>query len=561
MGVNISTEELITHFKKLTKRSQFFGFFGYRKENLTELEKIRDIHRQYYFSLWSDHSESFGKKKEIKSIRVRLLEIENERPKATNELILSCFNFDKTLGRAKLSLDCEALFGKIKFAVNKRMEHGLAKSYEQFNSAIILFCAEFMTWLNQLSQCICSQSTLTDVLNRIDYLYAIEGESVFADESPSEYQIQTLIFEIRKFLEDKIVTRIKWKVENDSVREHFANLESSSEAFICYSINALVYLFSDLNSKEAKGFDIKTFDENINEKKHSFIEFQKTQLGMLLPLLSKMQPSLVQYSSAAIQNAENRFLIEDGRPQENYLKALLLQDEKGRISDKSGICPIMSNPDLIKQLIKTFGCLNELNLLAVAFAQAYKLSAVGGNIFLCHFLEDDSQNLLATFLHLISETKKSLMQIDQEGHELYGRYARKSEESDWRKKYASFKLKMTEIMKELKDIQQSTIAILECMEKVNSQGYREKIAEEVKIFQTIVSTVSKRVFHQQPMVERSDIQFSLEPSTQTQALANNDEKEKVPLAVSSSQAFFVPEVAQSNRTRELLDRARKLGLE
>lgn len=561
MGIEETTKELFIHFQKFIGRTQLRGIFGFRKANLIELEALSKIHRTYYPTLWEEAGRGFGKKKEIKDIRVQLLEVENKKPKASQELIFSCFKFEDIGSRGDLSLDCESFFSSIQASLRKRLESNSGKAYEQFNSAIVLFCAELMVWLKRLAQCSCDQDTLNEVLKRIDYLYAVEERPVFEDESPSDYQIQTLIFEIREALEQKIVMRIKWETENESVREHFKRVKLFSEAFVRYSVNALFCLFSNLNPQDAKEFQIEKFKEENKKTKSPLFNFQNTRLGGLLPLLPGIEDSFSSSALIALSDVENFFLLENGRPKKELINNLLRPDEERLAIRNTGLHPVIEkHPDLGLQLITVLGYLSDFRLFFAAFEQAYKLAGEGGNIFLCHFLEHDSQNLLAAFLQRISETKDSLMQIDTEAHKLYSQYAMQCKEKEWRQKYATFKLAIRKIMEELKNVQKYTIKILKCMEKVNTREYKEKIAGEIKTFQKIVSTLSKRVFHQELSLEQAQM-HSLESSgTAESHLLPGVEKRETAITAASSQLFFSPEGGVSERTRELLARAEKFDI-
>ncbi len=551
-----------THLEKFWDRTQLGGLIKYRPKTLKELKELNQLYRKYYVELWNEMPGADDASKEQKCLRVRLLEIEDSCPKISQELVRECFVFNKPASREVLTSDCESLFNMIVSSVDRRLSHAFANKYEQVNSAIVLFCAEFLVWLNQLAGSRCERSILEDVKVRLAFLYAVEEKPVFEDELPSDYQIQTLIFTVREFLETHILARLKWTLESESVREYFKNLTLYSEAYVKYTINALVFLYSDLEHKLAKDFDISTYIEISKNSENSLFQFKDTCLGKFIAFLDDMSSFA---DPGMSMSGDNLFLLENGSVRNEHIELLLSNKQQKSALVKSGINSIMRNEKSITLLISVFGYLNDFNLFLEAFRHAYRLAGEGGNILLCHHLEQETHNLLAAFTQIVHQTKHCIMQIESSCHQLYGRYAKHSEQAEWRRKYLAFKLTIQDANHELMEAQEQTVAILKRIEMVNSSAYREETEDKIRKFQQVIHKISSRSLNRsflgQTISGADDVSYRKFQNRSGEGKRSPDDMPS--LAAIKPQLFLTSSpntVSTKTKTDELISKAQHLGL-
>lgn len=476
------------HVKRFSEYSELGGVLGYRKSNLDELTRVHAIYKQI---IVLEHNIStnidINNKNLAQSALRDILEIDpkEKRPKATLEQIAESFVFRNTMQKGELSVDCENAFNVMKISIEQRLNNA---NYEQVNSAIVLFCAEFLAWLKELAASRCTLDVKQEILNRITYLETILAEGVFPDETHNDYAIHLIIFNVINILEKHILPRVIWKLQEFSAREHFENLIIHADAYVRYSINALFTLYTE--SKEIFQFDLITYDSSKNRALQSALN---TRFGDTLKLFAGLQEALsphAQRSSNIPLVIMNCFLDARGFPSKDLLK--VLKTDNSSSSRPLGIHIVMRNNKLIEHLILTFGCLYDFGVLLYAFRQAYNLCGRGGDYLMYVALGQQTNDLMAAYAQLIQRSQYCLSVIQKSCWELYQRHIENFTEQEWRQHYLIFRSKSRVVNIEINVCHNAMLSILKGLEDSFSLDYEKRIKQEMREFCTLVQLIKNR---------------------------------------------------------------------
>lgn len=522
------TGDFFEHTERAFKRTTLFGFLNYRQAEIQELEALNEIHRSYFVEDWPDTTSNQGA--QVQQALPHLFEIDysddKPKPKVPKEYIRDCLRYKNPKEITDLTLECKSTHDFITQSVEARLLAGISSKYEQVNSAIVIFSAELARWFNELASRPCVETTYQEVKLRIEYLNAILEKPVFADEpkSNADFQVQTFIFYTIERLENKILPKIRWFIENQSAREHFNRLMNYTEAYLSHICNSLFYLYSDAH--HIKFFDFNAFADR--RALHKELDsMMNTELGKMFVVLNKTKKDCTGIQSASTPHV-NRFLTESKQPKKEKI-ITLLNTQQNNNNYPSGIHSVMQKEDLITDFVGCMGCLNDFMLFIKAFHKAYQLCGIGGNYLLYHFLGQYTHALLAAFMEISLRLNQYLQSILLKTHQLYRQHAIDSTESEWRRHYLAFKLNLESAEKELDTCKDALIKLIQGIKQVNLSDYQQDVLHTIKDFTSTVAAITQNT----QLLVNSDA--ALLSGSKELVISRNTPLQPTPLSAESNQ--------------------------
>jgi hypothetical protein len=477
--------DVAAHVRQFFKLTQLGGIFRYRSANLTELQGLRGIYN-HIFVRQDELAERATTSTAIVSTVARpvhLFDLDptGTKPRATNDEIRNCFFLRTTDVAGELFTPCRAAFDLLQYAAAKRLE-ACGTTYEQVNSAIILFTAEFLSWLDKLANLTeYDKNTYAEVSARIEYLEMILESRVFPDEARnSDYGINKIIVATMQTLEQVLPT-IEWYIKQESSREHFGGLIGQVNNYLSSTINALFCLYTAVT--DADVFDISNYKNQ--QIIHSIREALGSRFGGLVVILGDACQSVIHLGST--KSNTNLFLDDNGGPRPECVANLQNRDPPG-----SGVHPIMSQTNLLEELVKQFGCLRDCSLFLQAFRRAYLLSGEIGDVGVYLHLAREVLALIAIYPSLISVQQKSLQIIMEFATQKFIRCETEGSNDGWRKNYLSFKKKVRVAGKFLQQIQDSLGKLSVAMQAARTGEMKDNVIRDIQGLQKIVRQICAR---------------------------------------------------------------------
>ncbi len=320
----------------------------------------------------------------------------NKKPSITSvEIERALLPAPASMNLTDITTECQSLATIIRVDLIERRQY---LSGERLNSPAILFCAEFLAWLNNIAMQVISNDTLKQITSRISYLRAVLGKQVFFPEPNKDYEINKTIFFMCRVLEKKIIPLIYSSLSGQSLQDHFKQLKLHTETYFKHITNALFYLHTNIDNFEK--FDITTLKETYKTKS-AVRAATNTYLGQLFVRM------------VCDKTADgNHFLDNNG----SISKELVLSSKKFKEKEKEygihpGLLELADKKDisfLLEKLIYVLGCIEDLRNFVSLFKQAYDLSSEVGNIGLSFFLGNEIDLLLYYFKQIMLKIENGL---------------------------------------------------------------------------------------------------------------------------------------------------------
>lgn len=484
------TQDLQNVSRRIIERTQLFGILQFRDAHFNELKKLIKVHQHHFREYWDKRqSEDSAKKEQSHTLNyVNILDVDYDKrkPKATTEIIASCFNFDDTVSITDISNHCYGAFKILNKAVAQRVDSSTLN--EPSNGATVIFCAELSQWLNLLARRSIEQSLYDEVLQRINYLNGVLEEPVFEDEPLSDYQIQKIIYLISEILEQDILPIIKCKVNAKSSRDHFDDLSKHASAFIQHTVNFLFYIFSD--AKDVKSFDFINVSRLITSNEELNISLN-SRFGEAILLIKALNENLNNSSKLTFKFSKaNDFIESDGNLRNERLTYLLPSTKTAK---SLGIIDIIAQrTDLLEIFLKISGLLVDYSLLIAAFRRAYHLAGAGGDNLIYNHLYSETLQLISSYSNIELKITHLINLLMSSCKEIYKASVLTGNNNEWRKNFLASKTEFDKASKQLKICKLTIADIYKCLDSFHTDKNKDNILSTISEYLDLIREIAIR---------------------------------------------------------------------
>lgn len=474
---SVTSENFSTHLTRWFTHTRAGGLIPYRGADFEELKKVNLIYREFIGI--NDKDQRLN----------NVLDIDwaKSQPEAKEHEIHKCFIFEAQANKGPLKNGFSCIFNFVRACVNERFESIATQGYNHVNGAIVLFCAEFAQWINSCSKRPIDKFLLVEVETRWRYLLKIESEEVFSEEAKTNYSIYLLILNIRVLLQQVIKPEIEASLSQETSREHFKNLASSSQNFFENVVKAIFYCFTSYSTLP----DIFSFQSNSLITNDQLKKALETHLGDLFKKLQNVHDK--SGSGQYIENSDSNNIFQEFNNEEGYPHEILInQLMNGSDGRRSGIHDLMKKTNIIQLLVHVMGLLSDFSMLIHGFKQAYSLGGMGGDIMLYIALCQETTEILICFSQITTSIKRDLHDISSYIEEIHLDLSRKQEKNPWRKICSRSFGYFNQATKELLECEMTVSQILFSMQRVLSQNYEHEVKSKIQQFKNTVQYLKKR---------------------------------------------------------------------
>ncbi len=484
--VNKSTENFKPHVTKWISHGRMGGLLDFRSTEFKELMRLKEQH-QLFFSERDKSIESIAETTEGKPINILDIDWDKQKPTAQEHEILMCFNYDRNRNDGFLKKEMRMMANLIKACINVRFETNATQGYNHINGAVVLFCAEFAKWTNDIAKRSADEKLEAELKERIDYLSAIEEEHIFTHEPKADYAVNLLIFNLQQILEKVALPRLQGRLNSLASRELFETLEKRAQDFYGDATKGLFYLYtSDTQCQDI--FELEYDEEIIGEAKDLLLA---TPLGRLFKQLeeSRKKAENLDYRSSKIKMiSENAFLKETGEASPMIMADLSIG------ADKSGVHPILQKEAAaIRCLVSSLGLLQDFTYFISAFRQGFSLSGAGGDILMYIGLCSQTTALIQCYCEIHERLMKQFSELQKIADSIKYTLMRQQEYNHpWIRNYQRSKRYLREAIEHLIICHQNVQKMAIQMQNVHSHDYAEKIQHKMEWFHQTIAFISQR---------------------------------------------------------------------
>ncbi len=449
-------------------------FKNYSSKDLSELRALGD--------LFLRHFPAPEEGEHVQTSRFFLYNEKTKKPAITDSEIQRALIPSTSTTLTDITVECQSLANSIRVDMQDRLQR---LPSEKLYSPAVLFCAEFLGWLNQIAYQVISAEMLALLSVRVRYLQDVLGKQVFFSEPNVDFEIDKTIFLMLRTLEQRILPKIFYTLESQSLQQHFGRLKLHTEAYFRHILNALFYLYTQMPDFER--FDVQNLEQT-RQIQRGVDAVANAPLGQLFA------HAVDAPTGGGCSARENHLLDNRG----GVSQAITIRPER-KSMEESGVHPGLlaiagegNHRFLLEKLIHVLGYTRELRTFITLFSKAYELSGAVGNVGLALFLGNEIDLLLYFFKQIMSKIEHGLEELREKHSEFIEASIVSAQHREWRKHYFAFTAGLAKANEHKTIFLDAISAIRTLASKVNSEAYLTELQQQIGEFRRSVAQIVTR---------------------------------------------------------------------